>query len=56
MQQHPDDVSLNNNRRMVLNFGERPEEDESSSPHSNMYPPPGLNNQPANEAISINSK
>jgi hypothetical protein len=27
--QNPDDVSLNNNRKMVLNFGERAEEDES---------------------------
>ena len=52
-QQNPDDVSLNNNRKMVLNFGERAEEDETPS---GIYPPPGLNNQPSNEVISIPGK
>ncbi len=52
MQQNPDDVSLNNNRRMVLNFGERGEDEES--PQAN-YPPPGGNlaSQPSIESIPI---
>jgi hypothetical protein len=36
-----DDVSLNGNRRMVLNFGDRNEEEEVSPVYNQQLPPTG---------------
>lgn len=36
-----DDVSLNGNRRMVLNFGDRNDEEEVSPTYNQQLPPSG---------------